>query len=432
MDKQTYDIFISYRRIGGAQYARILQLMLQQRGYRVFLDYDELKDGVFSEHIVAAIKESPIFMFVLSEGALDRCKNEDDWVRQEIMLAIEQEKHIIPVNPDNNFGDMPKDIPEEIKTAVGSHQHSEISFGQTLGITVDFMVENRIVPVVGDRAQESHIDTDFDAAKLSLEKIDAHNRFMKRLGIAGVTLVVMIVLTAVGIFFHQYNKEKKRTELRTELERKYQDFQLQLIPTLTMEQMYTIDTILQNMKEVRRDSLWMSKFEFTVGQWHGILGGKYDMALKDMPMTEVSFGDVRTRLLDTLILFTGIKGFDLPSVEEWEYAAHGGEKQETTVYVGSDDVNKVAWYQGNSGGKAHPSDGQQGKICNWLDMYDMSGNVAEWCNSSQFLDGGVVLWTVCGGHYNSPSSGVTATSKAGLDPEAREKTVGFRLIIRKQ
>lgn len=432
MDKQTYDIFISYRRIGGAQYARILQLMLQQRGYRVFLDYDELKDGVFSEHIVAAIKESPIFMFVLSEGALDRCKNEDDWVRQEIMLAIEQEKHIIPVDPDNNFGKMPEDIPEEIKTAVGSHQHSEISFGQTLGITVDFMVENRIVSVVGDRAQESHIDTDFDSAKLSLEKIDAHNRFMKRLGILGVALVVMIVLAAAGIFFHQYNKEKKRTELQTELEKKYQDFQLQLIPTLTMEQMYTIDTILQNMKEVRRDSLWMSKFEFTVGQWHRILGGKYDMALKDLPMTEVSFGDVRTRLLDTLILFTGIKGFDLPSVEEWEYAAHGGEKHETTVYVGSDDVNKVAWYQGNSGGKAHPSDGQQGKICNWLDMYDMSGNVAEWCNSSQFLDGGVVLWTVCGGHYNSPSSGVTATSKAGLDPEAREKTVGFRLIIRKQ
>ena len=76
--KQKYDIFISYRRIGGAQYARILQLMLQQRGYRVFLDYDELTDGKFGDHIQEAIREAPIFMIVLSKGSLVRCKNEGD------------------------------------------------------------------------------------------------------------------------------------------------------------------------------------------------------------------------------------------------------------------------------------------------------------------------------------------------------------------
>ena len=56
--KSTYDIFISYRRDGGAQYARILQLMLQQRGYRVFLDYDELKEGIFGKRIKDAINLS--------------------------------------------------------------------------------------------------------------------------------------------------------------------------------------------------------------------------------------------------------------------------------------------------------------------------------------------------------------------------------------
>ena len=48
---QRYDVFISYRRDGGAQYARTLQLMLEMRGYRVFLDYDELVDGQFSPKI---------------------------------------------------------------------------------------------------------------------------------------------------------------------------------------------------------------------------------------------------------------------------------------------------------------------------------------------------------------------------------------------
>ena len=107
MTEHKYDIFISYRRVGGAQYARILQLMLIQRGYKVFLDYDELTDGVFSDKIRAAIKEAPVFMLVLSGGSMTRCANVGDWVREEITLAVKQGKHIIPVvpvnTPDYNF-----------------------------------------------------------------------------------------------------------------------------------------------------------------------------------------------------------------------------------------------------------------------------------------------------------------------------------------
>ncbi|MDE5757609.1 MAG: toll/interleukin-1 receptor domain-containing protein, partial [Allobaculum sp.] len=163
--EQKYDIFISYRRLGGAQYARILQLMLSQRGYRVFLDYDELTDGKFGDHIQAAINEAPIFMLVLSKEALVRCKNEGDWVCREIQLAISEGKHIIPVNPDNSFDGVPADIPEDIKEAVGSHQHSEIGFGQTLGITVDNMVKNRIVPQIGERTRH---DSDINFLKTRL------------------------------------------------------------------------------------------------------------------------------------------------------------------------------------------------------------------------------------------------------------------------
>ena len=89
--ESTYDIFISYRRDGGAQYARNLQQMLSQRGYRVFLDYDELKDGGFGKRIKAA----PVFMLVLSKDSLDRCKNENDWVREEILYAKELQKKIV-------------------------------------------------------------------------------------------------------------------------------------------------------------------------------------------------------------------------------------------------------------------------------------------------------------------------------------------------
>ena len=179
-----YDIFISYRRDGGAQYARILQLMLIQRGYKVFLDYDELTDGIFSDKIKAAIKDAPVFMLVLSKGSMQRCANDGDWVRQEITLAVEQNKHIVPVNPDNGFDGFPEGMPEKLQESIGSHQHSEISFGQALGATIDLMIKNRLVPTLGERTSSEHKDTDYEAAQETLRKQDAHNRFMKRLGIA--------------------------------------------------------------------------------------------------------------------------------------------------------------------------------------------------------------------------------------------------------
>lgn len=108
----NYDIFISYRRKGGAHYARILKAELEKRGYRdrVFLDYDELKDGRFDSRIMQAIDSAPIFIFILSPGALDRCNNEDDWVRQEILYALKHERHIIPVDFDSRFNGFPKYI----------------------------------------------------------------------------------------------------------------------------------------------------------------------------------------------------------------------------------------------------------------------------------------------------------------------------------
>ncbi len=65
-----YAIFISYRRIGGAENARILKAELEKRGYlnRVFMDYDELKDGKFDSRIMKAIKSAPVFVFILSPG----------------------------------------------------------------------------------------------------------------------------------------------------------------------------------------------------------------------------------------------------------------------------------------------------------------------------------------------------------------------------
>ena len=144
-----YDVFISYRREGGEQKARIIQQALIARGYNVFLDFDELRDGKFNEALKKAIVETPIFLILLTRGCLDRCVNEGDWVRVEIETAIESNCRILPVNPDGEFdGKFPEELPIELKKAIGQHQFSDVMFKTLFKESVDKMVRDRIQPVI--------------------------------------------------------------------------------------------------------------------------------------------------------------------------------------------------------------------------------------------------------------------------------------------
>ena len=98
MKKQPkYDIFISYRRDGGESTAKILRDKLSELGYQVFFDVESLRSGDFNTRLYTVIEECQDFLLVLSPGALDRCRNEDDWVRLEIEHALETGKNVIPV-----------------------------------------------------------------------------------------------------------------------------------------------------------------------------------------------------------------------------------------------------------------------------------------------------------------------------------------------
>ena len=94
----AYDIFISYRRKGaGAGVAGELQAKLENLGYKVFLDVDKIGSGQFPEQIKQAIEECKDFLLVLAPGTLDRCVDEEDWVRREIVSAQDLNKNIIGI-----------------------------------------------------------------------------------------------------------------------------------------------------------------------------------------------------------------------------------------------------------------------------------------------------------------------------------------------
>jgi hypothetical protein len=95
--KYNYDVFISYRRDGGADTARIIQERLTDKGYKVFFDVETLRSGDFNKDLYNVIEGADDFVLILSKGALDRCQNEGDWVRNEIEHALRNGKNIIPV-----------------------------------------------------------------------------------------------------------------------------------------------------------------------------------------------------------------------------------------------------------------------------------------------------------------------------------------------
>lgn len=151
-----YEIFISYRRtdsegnISGRDIARLLSKEFKLYGYKTFFDYSELKDNDFAQTIIPAIENCKIFILVLTKDSLVRCSNTDDWVRQEIKTAIDNNVKIITVNPDNAFNGWPEQLPEEL-LSIKTIQMSAIDMNSNFEVTVKHMIENRILPVLPRR-----------------------------------------------------------------------------------------------------------------------------------------------------------------------------------------------------------------------------------------------------------------------------------------
>ena len=129
-------IFISHRRQGGAELAALLHDTIQQKGYDVILDVDDLQSGPLKNEILNKIDSCCDFLIVLTRNSLDRCVDEKDWVRLEILYAFKNKLNIIPVLVDNfQWPDGPSEIIEplrELHAVPYSPEHRKSSISKTL------------------------------------------------------------------------------------------------------------------------------------------------------------------------------------------------------------------------------------------------------------------------------------------------------------
>ena len=180
----------------------------------------------------------------------------------------------------------------------------------------------------------------------------------------------------------------------------------------------------------------IGRHEVTQKQWREIMGSNpsYFKNCDDCPVEQISWDDIQEFLQKLNAKFPG-KNYRLPSEAEWEYAARGGAQGKGFEYAGSNDVAEVAWYEANSGGKTHPVGG---KKANELGIYDMSGNVFEWC-TDWFGDYTAAPQTnpkgpssgsyrvLRGGSWARDSRDCRVSGRLSYSPDLRDDFIGFRL-----
>ncbi|MBR1465534.1 MAG: SUMF1/EgtB/PvdO family nonheme iron enzyme [Bacteroidaceae bacterium] len=190
--------------------------------------------------------------------------------------------------------------------------------------------------------------------------------------------------------------------------------------------------------EVKLNSFSIGQTEVTQELWEAVMGTNPSnwKGLK-LPVEKVSWNDCQT-FITKLNSLTG-QQFRLPTEAEWEYAARGGNKSKGYTYSGSDTVDDVAWYSSNSGSKTHEV---ATKSPNELGIYDMSGNVWEWCQDwygSSYYSSSVI------NNPTGPSSGFYRVFRGGCwindsgycrvsyryhyTPGHRNNGLGLRLVL---
>ena len=182
-----------------------------------------------------------------------------------------------------------------------------------------------------------------------------------------------------------------------------------------------------------KDDYYIGQTEVTQRLWKEVMGYNPSQKKgKKKPVTNVNYYEIE-EFLYRLDSITGMQ-FRLPTEEEWEYAARGGKSSRGYVFSGGKDVDRVAWHNGNT----RKLKKVKKRTANELGIYDMSGNVWEWCSSRyRFFDKernaklgkDGEMYCIRGGAWQLPKSSCRVSWRGKRLPDLKNSFGGFRLCL---
>lgn len=472
--EHKYDIFISYRRRDAGDKAEHLKDLLDSKFKgRISFDRENLT-GLFDVALARRIDRCKDFLLVVGKNSfvfddkdidqekaklynyLGSCPQSEfeqkivelganasvDFVRIEIARAIHRKDiNIIPVVPETtetfNFSKL--NLPDDI---VGIKRYEAVFYSDN----PDALFKD-VVPKILPRLHTKPTNS------------------IKQCLLVAIPLL-LVALLCIGLWqMWKHQQEVQMQSLKIETALDGQQY-LNWSEDITLEQLEAINHIINNMVSVEGGtytmgptpnsdgsydedvdvdletppseqtvvSFWMCKYEASVSEWCKVMGGEYDPHQTDMPMTNVSFDDC-IAFCEKLNDLTGLE-FRLPTEIEWEYASRGGANADSTKFAGSDVPDEVAWYGKNAHGKSNVCDASHSPMRpNGANLYDMSGNISEWCDTNfrpYNLDVPVVdteAKVIRGGNYDSELYGITVYHREPMNIHEKAPTVGLRLAI---
>lgn len=267
-----------------------------------------------------------------------------------------------------------------------------------------------------EKLQDDHLA----AARIYQEKVDEVAKELKKLlGKLGKTIIVVTV-PGTGVTFNMVLVKGGTFEMGAN---KFDE---------------EADEDEKRPHNVTLSDFYIGQTQVTQELWQAVMGDNPSDFKGDLkrPVERVSWNDCQ-EFIKKLNRLTG-QSFHLPTEAQWEFAARGGNESKGYKYAGGDSINGVAWYEGNSLWKTHVV--AEENHVNELGLYDMSGNVREWCqdrfgpySGDEQIDPEGPLsgdTRVCrGGHWSAPARNCRVSHRFNYAPSVSLTILGLRLAL---
>lgn len=430
----NHDVFISYSSCD-REAAQAICHTLEQNEIRCWMAPRDIPPGSeYGDLIDAAIKSSTVVVILFSETA-----SNSQWVKGELNIAFEEQKTIIPFRLDKT--------PLQGQNRVILNQRHWIDAYPDYKTKFNDLV-CAVTPLVGKEVKRERVDS---------VKV---RKGLKNYIYGGLIMAIFIVIVAIsypliksGMQTYSYNqnglhiKVSGISPLQCEVLRSILD-KMTLVEGgdfvigndyRNVDYFTEQDSLSRNPHNVSLNNFYISKYELTQREWEAFLPieGKCIEFGEDKAIDMLSWEDAKL-FCDTLSTITGLD-FSLPTEAQWEYAARGGKKSKGYIFSGHTfDVREVAWSSFDELTSGHEIGG---KRYNELGLYDMTGNVSEWCKdyyaeyddtpsiNPQGPKAGVYK-VIRGGDFRIQNIyDMKVTTRYYASPFVNRKATGLRLVI---